>query len=305
MRNFGTPLSGCKFVKGAETSEACVRASPPAWVDPMMRVGYAARGVVYVLVGTLAFLAAVGGSSTPDSKSALATLLDMPLGSVTLALITIGLIAYAAWKFIDCAMDLDRKGDEPKGWAARAAQFISGAIHLALAISIAALALGRDSARSGGNSADHWTAMLMQQPLGRWLVAFAGGVAFGLGVQHFVKAYKEKYKENMRYTQRAEKLDPVLKLGLVAHGLVVTIVGGFLLWAAWTADPSRAGGMHEALVMLRNSDGGSILFAIVALGLLGFAVYCFIEAAYRIVPRTAPKDLETLASKARALMASR
>lgn len=279
-----------------------MRASPPAWVDPMMRVGYTARGIVYVLVGALAFVAAIRGGSAPDSKSALAKLLDMPLGSVVLALITIGLVAYAAWKFIDGAMDLDGKGDEPTGWASRAAQFLSGAIHLVLAISVGALVLGRSG--DGNRDEDHWTAMLMQQPYGRWLVAFAGAVAFGLGVQHFVRAYQEKYKEDMRYTQRAEKLDPVLKLGLVAHGLVVTIVGGFLLWAAWSADPSRAGGMREALTMLRSTDGGSILFASVALGLLCFAIYCFIEAAYRIVPRCAPKDLETLASKARSLITS-
>ena len=62
--------------------------------------------------------------------------------------------------------------------------------------------------------------------------------------------------------------------------------------------------MREALTMLRNSEGGSILFASVALGLLCFAIYCFIEAAYRIVPRCAPKDLETLASKARSLITS-
>ncbi len=282
-----------------------MRASPPGWVDPMMRVGYAARGVVYVLVGVFAFTAAIGGGNTPDSKTALAKLLDMPLGSIMLVLVAIGLVAYAAWKFIDSALDLDGKGDEPKGWAARAAQFISGAIHLGLAYSAIALAYGRDSGQGGGDSAEHWTAVLMQQPLGRWLVAFAGGFAFALGVQHFIKAYKEKYKDNLRYTHRAERLDPVLKIGLAAHGLVVTIIGGFLLWAAWTADPSRAGGMRDALTMLRNSEGGSILFAVVALGLLGFAVYCFIEAAYRIVPRCAPKDLETLASKARALMASR
>jgi hypothetical protein len=66
--------------------------------------------------------------------------------------------------------------------------------------------------------------------------------------------------------------------------------------------PHRAGGTHEALVALRASEGGHILFLVMALGLVGFAVYCFIEAAYRIVPRCAPNDLETLASRARAAM---
>jgi uncharacterized membrane protein len=280
-----------------------MRSSPPSWVDPMMRVGYAARGVVYVLVGTFAFLAATGGGATPDSKSALASLLDMPLGTWLLALVALGLIAYSLWGFINSAFDLDSKGDDAKGWAARAAQFISGAVHLTLAVSVASLAFGRDRA-GGDQNVDHWTAVLMEQPFGRWLVALVGIIALAIGVQHFVKAYKEKYKERMRYTHATERLDPVLKLGLAAHGLVVLVVGSFFLWSAWTADPSRAGGMREALTALRDTDGGQILFAVVALGLLGFAVYCFIEAAYRIVPRCAPKDLETLASKAREMMPS-
>jgi hypothetical protein len=144
----------------------------------------------------------------------------------------------------------------------------------------------------------------MQQPLGRWLVAIVGVLAIALGVQHFVKAYREKYKENMRYTPLTQRLDPVLKIGIAAHGLVVTLVGVFFIWAAWTADPSRAGGLREALQAVRNADAGQILLAVVALGLIGFAVYCFIEAAFRIVPRCAPQGLETLASRARTLMSS-
>lgn len=279
-----------------------MQGSPPQWVDPVMRLGYAARGVVYVLVGALAFTAALGGGSTPDSKSALATLLDMPLGTLMLGLIALGLVAYALWKLIDAAWDLDGKGEEPKGWAARAAQVLSGLIHLTLAASIASLAIGKGGSSGGDNNVDHWTAVLMQQPAGRWLVAIVGAIAIAIGAQHFVRAYKEKYKENMRYTHRAEQLDPVLKLGLAAHGLVVVIVGGFFFWAAWTADPSRAGGMREALVALRSTEGGQILFAVMALGLLGFAVYCFIQAAYRIVPRCAPQNLETLASRARGMI---
>ncbi len=255
-----------------------------------------------MLLGAFALTAALGGGSTPDSKSALAKLLDMPLGNVMLALIVLGLVAYALWKFVDAAMDLDGKGDDPKGWGARSAQVISGVIHLMVAASVTPLLFGRGSAQGGDENVDHWTAVLMQQPLGRWLVGIVGVIAAAIGVVHFVRAYRETYKENLRYTARAEKLDPLVKLGLIAHGVVVVIVGVFFLWAAWSANPSRAGGTHEALVALRASEGGNILFAVIALGLLGFAVYCFIEAAYRIVPRCAPTDLETLASRARALV---
>jgi hypothetical protein len=278
-----------------------VKSSPPGWVDPLMRVGYAARGLVYVVVGAFAFLAALSGARAPDSKSALGQLLAMPLGDALLGVIALGLVAYALWCFIDGALDLDDKGSEPRAWAARGAKLISGALHLMLAASVAPLALG-DGSGQGGDSAEHWTAVLLRQPFGRGLVALVGVIALAFALQHFVKAHQEKYKDSMRYTSMTERLDPVLKIGLAAHGVVVLLVGAFFMWAAWTAEPSRAGGLRDALEIVRQADAGQIFLAILALGLIGFAVYCFIEAAFRIVPRVAPQGLETLASRAHALM---
>ena len=117
-----------------------------------MRCGYASRGTVYVIVGALAFVAAVDGGSTPDSKSALGSLLQMPFGKALLALIALGLVAYSLWCFIDAGLDLDNKGTDAKGWAARVARIISGAVHLALAFSATALAMGTESPSGGGDS---------------------------------------------------------------------------------------------------------------------------------------------------------
>jgi uncharacterized membrane protein len=267
-----------------------------------MRFGYASRGIVYITVGALAFVAAQDSSPTPDSKSALGTLLQMPFGKTLLALIALGLVAYSLWCFIDAAFDLDNRGSDAKGWIGRAAKIISGGVHLVLAFSAAAIAMGTKSPSGEDNHAEHWTATLMQQPLGRWLVALVGVIALALGVQHFVKAFREKYKENIRYTQVAQRLDPMLKFGLVAHGVVVAIVGVFFIWAAWTADPSRAGGMRDALLIVRNADASQTLFIALGLGLIGFAAYCFVEAAFRIVPRCVPPDLQTLATRARAAL---
>ncbi len=267
-----------------------------------MRFGYAARGLVYVIVGALAFVASVDGGNTPDSKSALGTLLQMPFGKILLAVIALGLVAYSIWCFIGAGFDLDNKGTDAKGWTARLAQIISGAMHLVLAFSAVAIAIGSESASSGDDRTEHWTAALMQQPLGRWLVAIVGVVAMAIGVQHFVKAFREKYKESIRYTQLAQRLDPMLKLGLVAHGVVVLLIGVFFIWAAWTADPSRAGGMRDALLIVRNADASQTLFAALGVGLLGFAAYCFVEAAFRIIPRCVPPNFQTLATRARDLL---
>jgi Domain of Unknown Function (DUF1206) len=276
------------------------RRQPLYWVDPVMRFGYAARGIVYLLVGGLALIAAKDHTPAPDSHSALGELLDQPFGEIMLGCIAIGLGAYAAWRFLCAALDLENLGKDLKGWIARSAQVISGLLHLSLGISAATL-IWRAGASGGGDSTKTWTANILAEPFGRWLVAIAGAVAIAMGVQHFIKAHVGKYKRNLRYTPLAAKLDPVVKFGIVAHGIVVLIIGAFLLWAAWTTDASRAGGLGEALNALRNIGVGQIGLAVVAAGLIGFSVYCFIEAIYRVVPRCAPEGLVTLASKAREL----
>jgi hypothetical protein len=217
----------------------------------------------------------------------------------SLAMIGLGLVAYAAWCCFEAVFDLENKGNSLKGWLGRLGEFISGMVYLALAFSVAFMLFGK---HSRGDDTDHWTAVLMQQPLGRWLVALVGCIALGIAVKYFNNARHGEYRKNLRYTPLAARLEPLLKLGLVAHGLVIGMVGTFFIWAAWTADPSRAGGMREALSTVRAADAGQGLLALLATGLLAFALFCFIVAAFRIVPRCAPKNLQTLASKARALL---
>jgi uncharacterized membrane protein len=270
---------------------------PLFWVDPLMRLGYAARGVVYVLVGAFALIAAKDRTRAPDSTTALGKLLDEPFGEVMLGAIALGLAAYGTWRAVCAFLDLENKGGELKGWMARSAQLISALLHLSLAISAATL-IWRAGATSGDKT-EAWTAKVLAEPFGRWVIAIIGIIAFAIGVQHFVKAHQEKYLENLRYTPLAAKLGGVIKFGIVAHGVVVLITGVFFVWAAWTTDPTRAGGLADALNALRTFGIGQLGLAIVAAGLLGFSAYCFVEAIYRIVPRCAPDGLVTVATKAR------
>jgi X-X-X-Leu-X-X-Gly heptad repeat protein len=274
---------------------------PLYWVDPLMRFGYTARGVVYVLVGAFALIAAKDHTPAPDSKTALGELLDQPFGEVLLGVIALGLAAYAGWRFVCAILDLENKGGELKGWSARIAQIISAVLHLSLGMSAAAL-IWRTGG-SGGDRTESWTAKILSEPFGRWMIAIVGAIAIGMGIQHFIKAHKEKYRENLRYTPLAARLAPVIKFGIVAHGVVVLIMGIFFMWAAWSTDASRAGGLGDALNALRNIGIGQIGLATVAAGLLAFSAYCFIEAIYRVVPRCAPEGLTTLASKAQELAA--
>lgn len=272
----------------------------PGWVVPLMRAGYSARGVLYIVVGGLALAAAVSGGQAEGSKGALAQLRSYPLGIVALWLIAAGLLAYAIWRLVSAWMDLEDKGSKAKGLISRAAQVASALVMLGLSIQAAALALGTGSSSGGGGGgADSWTAKLMSMPFGRWLVAIAGAIVVAAGIYYAWKGIAEKYRENLRSTPLTEKLKPVLKAGLIAHGVVIAIIGSFLLFAAWHANASEAGSTEDAFALVRQAAFGRVLLGLLALGTLAFAIFCFVQARYTVI-RRAPgqQDVVTIARRA-------
>ncbi|MBM0207579.1 DUF1206 domain-containing protein [Micromonospora sp. STR1s_5] len=216
----------------------------------MARLGYGARGLVYVLVGIFALLAAIGmGGQTGGSRSALGHLLDQPFGAVLVGILALGLLCFAAWRLVEAATDADGRGSEPKGSLIRGAHALSGAIYAGLALTAAGMALGRSS--GGGNedkAARDWTAWLFTQPLGRWLV---GGIALaivGTGLAFAWKAYRGRVLD--RLDVPAEHRDwtaLVGRAGYGARGLVFVLVGAFLAGAAWHSRSAEVKGIGGAL----------------------------------------------------------
>ena len=75
------------------------------------------------------------------------------------------------------------------------------------------------------------------------------------------------------------------RFGYAALGVVFTIIGIFLIVAAVQDNPHEAKGLDTALQELLRQPFGPILLAIVALGLIAYGVYSFVEARYRRVGR--------------------
>ena len=270
----------------------------PAWVVPIMRAGYGARAFVYLIVGGLALWAVYWGGAAQGTQNALADLKQVTFGNLLLWLIGLGLVAYMIWRLIDAAMDLEDEGAGAKGIVARGGQAVTGLIHGAIGLSIIRLGMGQGG--SGGSGAENWTAKLMSLPYGPSLVAALGAAVIAAGLYYVQKGLRGEYREDIRITPVTRKLDPLMKAGFVAEGVIVGTIGGFLLYAGLTSNPGEAGGVGQALGYIRALDYGAFFFAALALGLLCFALENAVEAMYRILPRYAGPDVSTLASRAKA-----
>lgn len=259
------------------------------WIDRTARFGFITKGVVYGVVGVLALQAAMGaGGATEGTRGAILEIGKQPFGQVLLALSAIGLLAYAVWRFIEAGVDPERAGSDAKGLAKRAGYVVSGIVYLGLSIWAAQLVLagrgGDASGGGGGGSADEWTATLMSQPFGRWLVASIGAIIVAVGLYHFYKAYRADFMRryaagdmNERQRRWARRLG---QFGLAARGVTFGIIGGFLITAALEADPTESGGLSEALQTLAAQPYGPWLLGIVALGLVAYGGYCISKARF-------------------------
>ncbi|NEQ23386.1 MAG: DUF1206 domain-containing protein, partial [Microcoleus sp. SIO2G3] len=223
------------------------------WVERLARFGYAAKGIVYGIVGCLAVLAAIGASErTPDTQGALHTIAAQPFGQILLALVAIGLIGYVLWRIVQAIYDPEGKGKDAKGIAQRLGYLLNGAVYTGLALSALKLTVGAQA--GSGNGQQDATAQLLAQPFGQWLVGLVGVGVIGIGFYQFYQAYKASFRRrlNLHQMSDAERTWAIRigRFGLAARGIVLTLIGLFLIQAARHSNPNEAQGLDGALQTL-------------------------------------------------------
>jgi hypothetical protein len=258
-----------------------MRQSASQWVA---RIGYAARGLVFILVGFLSGLAALGSGGRPvGTKGALQSLLGQPFGRVLLLLIAAGLLCFAAWRAMQAVLDADRLGGQRRGLVRRATYGLGTLIYLGLAGSALALARGK---RSGGDDQTprDGTAWLLGLPGGRWLVGAVGLAIVGAAFASLWRALRHDFRTDQKLGPGTPRGVIIMgRVGLVARGVVFLLVGTFVMFAAIAFDPREAVGLAGALRNLQQQPFGWVLLLAVAIGLTAFGAFQLGLARYRRV----------------------
>jgi hypothetical protein len=263
----------------------------PTALRRLARGGFAARSVVYITIGALAVLAAIGhGGTTTGPHGALRELFYQPFGGAILAALSVGLFAYALWRIVDAVRDVSGKGRSAKGLAVRAGKLGSALIHGGWGLAAMALVVGSGGGGSDDAVAHDGTARLLAQPFGPWLV---GGIGVGLAIfalDHLRRAWRASFLAHVeveRLSRRAlEWVTAIGRCGIGARGVTLGIIAAFLLLAAWRHDSSQARGLAGSLDALWEQPFGPALLGIVAVGVIAFGVHnLFLARWYAIAPR--------------------
>jgi hypothetical protein len=280
MANTGTTVENVKN----EAEQAAQKTMDNPWIERLVRLGYAVRGLLYGVVGLLALDLVLGrGGVATDKNGALATIAAQPFGKFLLVLIVIGLIGYALWGFIRAVLDPLQRGTDPKGIAQRIGYVVSGLSYGALILPTVGLITGSGNG-GGGSGPQDWTATLMAQPFGPWLVGLIGliGIGGGLGqiAQGVTTDFKKDFKLGEMSPTERTAFTWIGRAGLVARGVVFAMLGFFLVQAALNTDPNRAKGLDGALQTLVQQPFGPWLLGLVALGLIAFGLYSLLSARW-------------------------
>jgi hypothetical protein len=269
---------------GAQVREAAAETSP--WIEGLGRFGYAAKGLVYLIIGGLAVQAALGlGGQTTDQRGALAHVAGAPFGRVVLVVLAVGLLGYALWQAIRAALDTERNGSDAKGLLGRAVYAGVALVYVGLAYSALRIVMGASSGRGSTEQTRDWTAWLLGQPLGAWVVGLAGAAFAANGLYQLYRACKSRLTEDLKLTdvgaELREWVTRVGRAGYVARGVAFAMIGAFLVGAAIHRNPEEAQGLDGALATLAGQPFGPYLLGTVAAGLAAYGIFALVEARYR------------------------
>ncbi len=231
------------------------------WLERLARLGFLAKGAVYLTVGVLAAQAAFGsGGKTTDTQGAVQTISRQPFGQVLLLILSPGLISYALWRFMQAALNpADRE-------VARGAFVASGVIHAALAVTAVGLLLGSGGGGGGGSTEQDVTARLSAVPFGRFLLGLVGLTVLGASVFQFIKAYRADFQDALKLGEMSAAAKRWAtragRLGYAVRGVVFALIGIFFMRAALQSDASEARGLGGTLSTLQGQPYGPYLLGL-------------------------------------------
>jgi len=265
------------------------KAQRTSLVEWMARVGYAARGFVFLIVGILAALATSEGHCAVDSKGALRVVLAEPFGSLVLGAIVAGLLSFAAWRLMQAILDTDNCGNHPRGIARRLVQAVSALFYAGFGSIAASILFGWDTGESSDRLAHDWAAWLMGKQFGRWIIAGIGVAIATSGVGIAIAGWRADFQDHLMLVGKPKMLVTLLGvLGFMTRGLVFVLIGLFLIFAAVDFNPREAKGLAGTLQLIQGRSYGPWLLGFTAMGFLAFGLFSIAEAILRKINPVGP-----------------
>lgn len=276
-------MSATSSVTGS-VKKTAQRAAFNPLMETLTRIGYGARGLIYITMGLLAVQVALGkGGALASPQGAIAAIGKQPAGLILLWVILVGIISYSAWGLVRAVLDPLHKGHDLKGLLARFGFLVSAFSYAILALPTYGYITGASHPTNGSQTQKLLTS-IMKMPWGRWAIGILGLVVLAGGLYQIYLGFKAGFDRQFQiYALSPKELKlatDVGRFGTAARGLVFAVVGGLITLGAYRANPSQPVGIDTALATLLHQSYGVWLLGVVALGLIAFGFYSMLSALW-------------------------
>lgn len=262
----------------ADTAQRVAEGEQMGWAA---RVGLAARAIVYLLMGWLTVLVAMGERAHADQRGALTAVATKPFGMAIVLVLALGFACYALWRLSEVFVGVTGERD---GLVPRAVSLIRAVAYSVLAVTALSVYFGARQTQSSDQ--EQAAQSLLPSMGGRLLIGLVG---LALVVAGCYMVYQGITTAFLKYFP---SLPPVRRtavvwlgrVGTTARGVVFVVAGQLAVLAAWQMDPDKAGGIDDAIRSVLDLPAGSLIVLALGIGLMLFGLYGLAEAAWRRVP---------------------
>jgi hypothetical protein len=286
MNEQTAPTVGEQIEEAVKVAEDAVR---HPLIKKLARFGFYAKGFLFIVIGILALMVALGqkGGELADPAGALETVAKLPYGRIFLIIFIVGAFAHGVWNVLRGLADVDNAGKKWQGIVRRVIAVGVGIFYFGLALTaIDILVADHETDRNGAIQRMLATILLML-PLGALLMALIGLGVIGAGVSEFYSGVTGKYQENFKIRVLDESQQKIISLlGVIsfsARALILVMMGCFFIAAAFYYNPNEAAGVDRALAIIAQQSYGQILLFITSGGLLCHGILSLFEARFRRV----------------------
>ena len=249
-------------------------------LELLARAGFAASGILHLLVGAIAIRLAFGGTGNADFSGAVAELATQPAGPFLLWASFAACAGLALRQTSDAIFDYNRLPTKEKA-GKKAKAGAQALVFTGLALTLMSFALGTGSGGDNQKSATDLTLTLMKAPGGVALLVLLGAAIAVTGVIYGIRGLRKSFEKHLVMPASPSARTAVTVLGVagyVAKGTVLLLTGLLIAVATIQAHPEDSTGLDGGLRALRDQPFGIYLLAAVGAGLICYGVFMMVRA---------------------------
>lgn len=264
----------------SRAADAVEEASNAKALDVLARSGFAVMALLHIIVGVIAIAIAFGHPGDAETTGAIARLGDNPWGPIVLWGCVAACLGLALWQASEAtlrARSLPRK----ERLAKLASSGFLAIAYGSVGLTFAGFAVGQRS--DSGDRTRDFSATLMANPVGPWVLVALGLTILGIGVYFVIKGVRRGFKEELFHfdgTRRGRLIDGLGVTGHVAKGIALNLTGLLFVIAAAKHRPDESTGLDGGLKALQDHPFGPALLVAIGAGFIAYGIFALVRARF-------------------------